>query len=144
MGLGSRPFQVRWFLKAALASKKSGWMTTLHLPVGMQWWVQLHNFYIFALNNPVCPVYVVPHYWFVMNSVSPFKIHDIAWLVRGQIRAMSFVHFGAALLFVFFRPVGKTRRPPWPRIGWDIFRLLWNQLSPASKPQYGWNTAKVT
>ena len=23
--------------------------------------------------------------------------------------------------FVFFRPIGKTRWPPWPPIGWDIF-----------------------
>ena len=23
--------------------------------------------------------------------------------------------------FVFFGPIGKTRRPPWPLIGWDIF-----------------------
>ena len=23
--------------------------------------------------------------------------------------------------FVFFRPIGKTRWPPWPLIGWDIF-----------------------
>ena len=25
--------------------------------------------------------------------------------------------------FVFFRPIGKTRRPPWPLIGWDIFNF---------------------
>ena len=23
--------------------------------------------------------------------------------------------------FVFFGPIGKTRRQPWPLIGWDIF-----------------------
>ena len=23
--------------------------------------------------------------------------------------------------FVFFRPIGKTRWPPWPLIGWDVF-----------------------
>ena len=29
--------------------------------------------------------------------------------------------------FVFFGPIGKIRWPPWPLIGWDIFRLLlWN------------------
>ena len=29
--------------------------------------------------------------------------------------------------FVFFGPIGKTRWPPLPLIGWDIFRLLlWN------------------
>ena len=25
--------------------------------------------------------------------------------------------------FVFFRPIGKTRWPPWPLIGWDIFHF---------------------
>ena len=25
--------------------------------------------------------------------------------------------------FVFFEPIGKTRWPPWPLIGWDIFDL---------------------
>ena len=30
--------------------------------------------------------------------------------------------------FVFFRPIGKTRWPPLPLIGWDIFELLlWNR-----------------
>ena len=30
--------------------------------------------------------------------------------------------------FVFLRPIGKTRWPPWPLIGWDIFWLfLWNR-----------------
>ena len=30
--------------------------------------------------------------------------------------------------FVFFGPIGKTRWPPWPLIGWDIFWLfLWNR-----------------
>ena len=29
--------------------------------------------------------------------------------------------------FVFFGPIGKTKWPPWPLIGWDIFwLLLWN------------------
>ena len=33
----------------------------------------------------------------------------------------------SATKFVFFRPIGKTRLPPCPLIGWDIFRLLlWN------------------
>ena len=26
--------------------------------------------------------------------------------------------------FVFFRPIGKTRWPPWPLIGWDIFDIF--------------------
>ena len=29
--------------------------------------------------------------------------------------------------FAFFGPIGKTRWPPWPLIGWDIFDLLWNR-----------------
>ena len=32
--------------------------------------------------------------------------------------------------FVFFRTIGQTRWPPWPLIGWDIFRLLlWTELN---------------
>ena len=27
----------------------------------------------------------------------------------------------SSIKFVFFRPIGKTRWPPWPLIGWDIF-----------------------
>ena len=33
----------------------------------------------------------------------------------------------SSTMFVFFGPIRKTRWPPWPLIGWDIFRLLlWN------------------
>ena len=36
--------------------------------------------------------------------------------------------------FVFFGPIGKTRWPPWPLIGWDIFRLLlWNRWTELNK-----------
>ena len=32
--------------------------------------------------------------------------------------------------FVFFGPIGKTRWPPWPLIGWDIFDLLlWTEFN---------------
>ena len=29
--------------------------------------------------------------------------------------------------FVFFGPIGKTRWPPWPLIGWNFRLLLWNR-----------------
>ena len=37
--------------------------------------------------------------------------------------------------FVFFWPIGKTRWPPWPLIGWDIvvFDLLWNRWTEFNK-----------
>ena len=37
--------------------------------------------------------------------------------------------------FVFFGPIGKTRWPPWPLIGWDIFDF--------SSETAGWNSTKL-
>ena len=37
--------------------------------------------------------------------------------------------------FVFFRPIGKTRWPPWPLIGWDIFDF--------SSETAEWNSPKL-
>ena len=37
--------------------------------------------------------------------------------------------------FVFFGPIGKTRRPPWPLIGWDIFDF--------SSETIEWNSTKL-
>ena len=34
--------------------------------------------------------------------------------------------------FVFFRPIGKTRWPPWPLIGWDIFDFSSESAEPNS------------
>ena len=34
--------------------------------------------------------------------------------------------------FVFFRPIGKTRWPPWPLIGWDIFDFSVETAKPNS------------
>ena len=35
--------------------------------------------------------------------------------------------------FVFFRPIGKPRWPPWPLIGWDIFDFFSETAEPNSK-----------
>ena len=40
--------------------------------------------------------------------------------VRPQ-RPLPSLYFFRADRFVFFGPIGKTRWPPWPLIGWDIF-----------------------
>ena len=37
--------------------------------------------------------------------------------------------------FVFFEPIGKTRWPPWPLIGWDIFDFLTETAK--------WNSTKL-
>ena len=39
----------------------------------------------------------------------------------------------SATKFVFFRPIGKTRLPPWPLIGWDIFAFSSETAEPNTK-----------
>ena len=49
-------------------------------------------------------------------STSPLKpLNGIQWNLIGSKISMS------STKFVFFGPIGKTRWPPWPLIGWDIF-----------------------
>ena len=49
-------------------------------------------------------------------STSPLKLlHGIQRNLTGSKISMS------SMEFVFFRPIRKTRLPPWPLIGWDIF-----------------------
>ena len=49
-------------------------------------------------------------------STSPLKLlNRIQRNLTGSKISMSFTKF------VFFGPIGKTRWPPWPLIGWDIF-----------------------
>ena len=49
-------------------------------------------------------------------STSPLKpLNGIQWNLIGSKISTS------STKFVFFGPIGKTRWPPWPLIGWDIF-----------------------
>ena len=49
-------------------------------------------------------------------STSPLKpLNGIQWNLTGSKISTS------STKFVFFRTIGKTRWPPWPLIGWDIF-----------------------
>ena len=49
-------------------------------------------------------------------STSPLKpLNRIQWNLTGSKISTS------STKFVFFGPIGKTRWPPWPLIGWDIF-----------------------
>ena len=49
-------------------------------------------------------------------STSPLKpLNGIQWNLTGSKILTS------STKFVFFGPIGKTRWPPWPLIGWDIF-----------------------
>ena len=51
-------------------------------------------------------------------STSPLKpLNGIQWILTGSKISMS------STKFVLFGPIGKTRWPPWPLIGWDIFDL---------------------
>ena len=51
-------------------------------------------------------------------STSPLKLlQGIQRNLTGSKKSMS------SIKFVFFRPIGKTRWPPWPLIGWDIFNF---------------------
>ena len=45
----------------------------------------------------------------------PKPLNRFQWNLTGSKISMS------STMFVFFRPIGKTRWPPWPLIGWDIF-----------------------
>ena len=49
-------------------------------------------------------------------STSPLKpLNRIQWNLIGSKISTPFTKF------VFFMPIGKTKWPPWPLIGWDIF-----------------------
>ena len=51
-------------------------------------------------------------------STSPLKpLNGIQWNLTGSKISMS------STKFVFFGPIKKTRWPPWPLIGWDIFNF---------------------
>ena len=51
-------------------------------------------------------------------STSPLKpLNGIQWNLTGSKISTS------STKFVFFGPIGKTRWPPWPLIGWDIFNF---------------------
>ena len=58
-----------------------------------------------------------PGLWLVETySISPLKpLKGIQRNLTGSKISTS------STKFVFFGPIGKTRRPPWPLIGWDIF-----------------------
>ena len=49
-------------------------------------------------------------------STSPLKL--LNWIQRNLIGIKIST---SSTKFVFFGPIGKTRWPPWPLIGWDIF-----------------------
>ena len=60
-----------------------------------------------------------PGLWFAEAfSTSPLKpLSGIQQNLTGSKISMS------STKFVFFGPIGKTRWPPWPLIGWDIFNF---------------------
>ena len=58
-----------------------------------------------------------PGFWFAETfSTSPLKrLNGIWWNLTGSKISTS------STKFLFFGPIGKTRWPPWPLIGWNIF-----------------------
>ena len=63
-------------------------------------------------------------------STSPMKpLNGIQWNLTGSKISTS------STKFVFFGPIGKTRGPPWPLIGWDIFDF--------SSVTAEWNSTKL-
>ena len=72
-----------------------------------------------------------PGLWLAeISSTSPLKpLNRIKTNLTGSKISMS------STRFVFFRPIGKTRWPPWPLIGWDIFDF--------SSETAEWNSTKL-
>ena len=72
-----------------------------------------------------------PGFWFAETfSTSPLKpLNGIQWNLTGSKISTS------STKFVFFRPIGKTRWPPWPLIGWAIFDF--------SSETAEWNSTKL-
>ena len=73
----------------------------------------------------------LPGLWFAETfSTSPLKpLKGIQWNLTGSKILTS------STKFVFFGPIGKTRWPPWPLIGWDIFDF--------SSETAEWNSTKL-
>ena len=46
--------------------------------------------------------------------------------------------------FVFFGPIGKTRWPPWPLIGWDIFDFSSETAVPLNRIQWNLTGSKIS
>ena len=62
---------------------------------------------------------------------SPLKrLNGIQWNLTGSKISTS------STKFVFFGPIGKTRWPPWPLIGWDIFDFSYETTEPNSTKLY--------
>ena len=78
---------------------------------------------IFSAPEPKAQVHYCDHALSVVRrpslftlSTSPLKpLKEIQWNLTGSKISTS------STKFVFFGPIGKTRWPPWPLIGWDIF-----------------------
>ena len=70
-----------------------------------------------------------PGLWFATFSTSPLKP-----LNRIQRNLIGSKISTPSTKFVFFGPIGKTRWPPWPLIGWDIFDF--------SEETAEWNSTK--
>ena len=65
-------------------------------------------------------------------STSPLKpLMGIQWNLTGSKISLS------STKFVFFGPIGKTRWPTWPLIGWDIFDFSSETAEQNSKKLYG-------
>ena len=72
-----------------------------------------------------------PSLWLAETfSTSPLKL--LNWIQRNLTGSKIST---SSTKFVFFRPIGKTRWPPWTLIGWDIFDL--------SSETSGRNTTKL-
>ena len=92
----------------------------------------LNAFYHVCVFRPIGKKNGRPGLWLAETfSTSPLKpLNGINWnLIGSKISTPS-------TKFLFFRPIGKTKWPPWPLIGWDIFNFSSETEEPNSKKLY--------
>ena len=112
--------------KNKMAALASDWLRHFRLLLWNRW-TEFNETWQEARSQPSLPSVCIsgrsekqdgrPGLWLATTfSTSPLKpLNGIQRNLTGSNNSMS------CTKFVFFGPIGKTRLPPWPLIGWDIF-----------------------
>ena len=68
-----------------------------------------------------CTIVIMHYPSYVRRQLFTFSTSPLKPLNRIQRNLTGSKNSKSSTKFVFFGPIGKTRWPPWPLIGWDIF-----------------------